>query len=293
MRKLVFCMLMALCLCVFCMGCGGADSAVATQPEMQATVASAVTETQAIQTEETVPPTVETTAPAEETEATVSVPDAVDASRLPVLAPPEVEEGPCHYFDDAVFIGDSISYCLMVHHTKTGDLGNAGFMVRGSLSLHNTLSEMLTVYYQGKSQTPWDALAESDAKKVFIMLGANDIGYFGIDAAMEKWAEFIGKIQEKRPDLQIIIQSQTPMWTEANQNLLNNDNIDIYNQRLKEFAQANNCEFLDIAPYFKDATNGLAQTYVSDLYVHINPEGTEVWAKVLKAYAAEQEKETP
>lgn len=293
MKKQVFYLLMVLCLCVFCAGCGSTDAGETTQPQMQATTVPTAGATEATAAEETAPATEEATVPEQETEAAVSLPDDVDASRLPVLAPPEVEEGPCHYFDDAVFIGDSISYCLMVHHTKTGDLGNAGFMVRGSLSLHNTVSEMLTVYYQGKSQPPWDALADSDAKKAFIMLGANDIGYFGIDATMEKWAEFIGNIQEKRPDLQIILQSQTPMWTEANQNLLNNDNIDIYNQRLREFAEANNCEFLDIAPYFKDATNGLAQTYVSDLYVHINPVGTETWAKVLKAYAAEQEKETP
>ena len=87
------------------------------------------------------------------------------------------------------------------------------------------------------------------------------------------------------------IQSLTPMWTESEQKLLNNANIDIYNQRLEAFAKENDCHFVNIAPYFKDSTNGMAVTYSGDRYVHMCEEGVSAWVTVLKAYAAEQEKE--
>jgi len=244
--------------------------------------ATSVTETAA--PEETTPP--ETTAATQETLSPEQI-----AEGQPVLALPEAIEGDIPFFDDAAFMGDSISYSLMVHHTRSGDLGNAIFLVRGSLGIHNTLNKQLAINYQGRSLTPWDALKTTGVKKVFIMMGTNDIGYYGIDATMEKWEVFLGKIRETCPELQIYIQSLTPMWNGAQQQLLNNENIDLYNQRLEAFALENGCHFVNIAPYFKDNQNGLAAPYSGDLYVHMNEVGTAAWARVLRAYGAQQEKE--
>lgn len=207
----------------------------------------------------------------------------------PVLMPPEVDDGPCSFYDDAAFMGDSISYTLFLHNGKTKDLGDATFLVRGSLGIHNTLNGQLKIHYRGQELAPWDAVKACGAKKLFIMMGMNDIGYYGIEDTMEKWEIFLEKIREESPKIQIYIQSQTPMWTDANLDLLNNDNIDIYNQRLEEAAEEWGCYFVNIAPYFKDSTNGLAAKYSNDNYVHMNFQGTDTWAKVLKAYAAEQE----
>lgn len=283
--------LLALCLCLLT-GCASADAPVSSAPE---TIPAAVTEAAPapVQTlPETQAPEPESTEAApEETleEAGVLPEDAHD----PVLAPPEAEEGPCHFFDDAAFIGDSISHTLMLHHTKTGDFGDAIFFVRGSLGVHNTQNKQLTVFYQGQSLTPWEALAASGVNKVFIMLGMNDIGYYGIDDTMEKWETFLAHIRESCPDIQVYIQAQTPMWSKGKKGLLTSENIDLYNQRLQEFAEENDCHFLDVTPYLKDSTNSLAKPYCSDFYVHMNYEGTAVWADFLKNYGAQQEKENP
>jgi hypothetical protein len=81
------------------------------------------------------------------------------------------------------------------------------------------------------------------------------------------------------------------MWIPAEQSLLNNENIDLYNIRLREFAETNGCHYVDVAPYLKNADNGMAARYSGDLYVHMNEQGTAAWATVLKAYGWEQEKE--
>ena len=266
------------------------EAAIVTIPPETTAETTAPTET----AETTVPATEEeTTEPTAAEETTPPTQPLAEDSRMPVLVPPEAEEGPCHFFDDAAFIGDSISYTLMLHNTKTGDFGEALFFVRGSLGIHNTLNRVLKIYYQGQSMTPWDALAASGVNKVFIMMGTNDIGYYGIDATMEKWEEFLGNIRQSAPEIQVYIQSLTPMWTESEVGILNNENIDLYNQRLKEFAEANDCYFVDIAPYFKDQTNGMARPYCNDFYVHMNYDGTAVWANLLKDYGAQQEKENP
>lgn len=282
-----------ICLCALLAGCGG-EKTEPTQAAVE-TVETAIVETTEASVEpevaaaQTEPVSVETEAATEETKAVLS---ANDAENLPVRELPEVSEGPCHFYDDAAIMGDSISYSLMVHHTRTKDFGDAVFLVRGSLGIHNTLNKQLSVSYQGQAMTPWDALAASGVKKVFIMMGMNDIGYYSIDDTMEKWVTFLGNIREKCPDLEIYIESMPPMWNDAQQTLLNNDNIDAYNLRLQEFAAENDCHFVDIAPYFKNSENGMAARYCGDLYVHMNETGTAAWATVLKAYAEGLEKET-
>ena len=293
MRGLFVRIIPVICLCALLAGCGAGE----TEPTQ---AAAETAETAMVEITETVAETVETVAQTEvisaETEAvaeeTQAVLSANDAENLPVMELPAVSEGPCHFYDDAAIMGDSISYSLMVHHTRTKDFGNAVFLVRGSLGIHNTLNKQLSVSYQGQSMTPWDALAASGVKKVFIMMGMNDIGYYSIDDTMEKWVTFLGNIREKCPNLEIYIESMPPMWNDAQQTLLNNDNIDAYNLRLQEFAAENGCHFVDIAPYFKNSENGMAAIYCGDLYVHMNETGTAAWATVLKAYSEGLEKET-
>ena len=299
MRKLTCCLLMIAILTATLSSCASHDQQAETPPTTAGIVATTETESipeTAIETSdattvsESTADVTEETVPAE-TEYQFPAQRVVGKSREPVMALPEVSGDPTDFFSDAAFIGDSISYSLYVYQNKTGELGNPLFLVRGKLGLQNTLNNVLKVYYQGKEMTPWAALAASGAKKVFIMLGTNDIGYYGIDETMGRWDTFVGNIRELCPDIQIFIQSLTPMWTESEQKLLNNANIDIYNQRLEAFADENSCHFVNIAPYFKDSTNGMAVTYSGDRYVHMCEEGVAAWVTVLKAYAAEQEKE--
>ena len=236
----------------------------------------AAEESAAETTEETAPPTTEAEVPPE---------TQSQDPNMPVLVLPKVETEVCHFYDDAAFIGDSISYSLMVHNRLHFDLGDAQFLVRGSLGIHNTLNGQLTVYYQGNAMTPWDALAACGAKKAFIMLGMNDIGYYGVEDTMVKWEAFLARMEETCPDVELYIISLTPMWRGAQQHLLSNANIDLYNAQLEEMAQARGISFVNIAPYFKDHLNSLAAVYCSDLYVHMNEQGTAAWATLMKAYA--------
>jgi len=137
--------------------------------------------------------------------------------------------------------------------------------------------------WQGQKLSLPDAIAATGAKKVFFMLGMNDIGLNGIDKTMENWKVLLDDIRAACPDVEITIQSMTPVWTGGEKGKLNNPHVDAYNQRLQEFAGENSCGWLDVASYMKDATGGLATAYCSDNYVHLTRTGAEVWTKVLKA----------
>lgn len=211
-----------------------------------------------------------------------------DLMHAPRLAPPIVDMEDTSFFDDAAFIGDSASYVLERWNLKTGAFGNAVFLTRSSLGLQNSLDGRMKLFYQNREYDPGDALAVTGVKKVFIMLGFNDIGLFGVDGTMERWELFVNGILEKCPDIEIYIQSCTAVHSNGAYPGYDNETFDEYNVRLQAFCEENGYHFVNIAPYFKDFTNGMPTRYSSDYFVHMTYEGTAAWEKVLKAYAAEQ-----
>lgn len=208
-----------------------------------------------------------------------------DLSREPLLEPPEVTEDNAAFFDDAVFVGDSVTLMLYNHVMDHKCLGGAQFLVRGSYSAFHAVNNTMLVNFRGSSMRLPDAIAATGAKKVFFMLGTNDIGAYGIEKTIANWETMVTRIREQVPDIEIFIQSMTPVWTGGEKGSLNNTNTDLFNEELKKFADNFDCTYVDIASYMKDATGGMAAKYCSDEYVHLTELGAEVWVKVLKDFA--------
>lgn len=212
--------------------------------------------------------------------------------RAPRLAPPELKDPEdAGFFADALFLGDSISYALQGWHERTGCFGEAVFMTRSSMGLQNSLDGRIGLYYQGREMSPEEVVQAVGAAKVFVMLGHNDLGLYGVDGTMERWAEFAGRIMELNPDVQLYIQSCVPISWVGQYDNFNNELVEQLNERLESFCEENGYVYVDIAPWFRDLTNGMADKYSRDKYVHLNYDGTALWEKVLKAWAENMEAE--
>ena len=204
--------------------------------------------------------------------------------RDPVMAPPQTARVDSEFFDDAVFVGDSVTLKLSYYAASSGKLGGAQFLTRGSYGVAHAVMDTMLLTYQGKDMAVEDAISATGASKVFLMMGMNDIGLYGIDATIENWGKLIERIEKSCPNVTVYIQSMTPIWTGGEKGDLNNANMDAYNEKLKNFALNNGIEFIDVAPYMKDSTGGMATRYCSDEYVHVTDEGAAAWIRVLKAY---------
>ena len=147
------------------------------------------------------------------------------------------------YFDDAVFIGDSVSnklrlYVTAQRKTDASYLGKAQFLTAGSLGSHNALwdvsrKDSVHPAYEGNKSLLEDSVAAMGAKKVYIMLGMNDIGLYGVEDSITSMETLIQRILEKSPDAKIYIQSATPMM-EAFETTKLKITIMEYNQKMLE-----------------------------------------------------------
>ena len=216
--------------------------------------------------------------------------DALDEDilRSPKRMPPVLENPPLEFFDDAAIIGDSISYILFQHEAKMGDLGNPLFLARGGTSLNGLVLYYKNIYYQGHEMKIEDAVEKSGVKKVFVMLGQNDLGYRTIEDTMTSWDLLLGRILEKSPDVEVYIQSCLHEWKELYESNEKNEKINLYNEELIRYCEENGYHYVDIQQYIVDHTGRMASVYSMDLSIHLNETGSKAWMQALNAYAYTQ-----
>lgn len=228
-------------------------------------------------------PTAPTTQPTEPTEPT-------QPTQPPIVV--DVDQ----FFAESAFIGDSVTlalrnYCL----TNKDALNGATILCAGSYSVRHALAEpggklegwdVVSITYQGEKMRPEDALAACGAKRVFIMLGLNDIALVGIDKTIQNWGKLVQNIRAKCPDIEIYIQSGTPIQIGGEKGSLNNTNMDKYNVALQQFCADNGCYFVNVASALKNDQGGLREDYCSDDYCHLTQSGVKAWIQYLRDYAA-------
>ena len=199
------------------------------------------------------------------------------------------------YFDDAVFIGDSVSLMLQYYCAATKALGNAKFLCAGSLSATNALwavsDQSVHPSYQGKKMLVEDGVAATGAKKVYIMLGVNNISY-GVDYAANDMVTLIDRILAKSPGVSIIIESTTPMASSSTivTDKLNNDKIQQYNDKMKSICEERGWFFVNVAEAVRDENGYLNSAYCSDnnsMGIHFTNDACKVWVEYLMTHAPE------
>lgn len=201
----------------------------------------------------------------------------------------ESKEVDSSWFDDAVFVGDSVTLKLS-YYADNGSLGDAKFLCAGSLGYGLALQDLdaegnVHPTYEGEKYTVDDGIKMLESKKVFIMFGMNDIGLFGIDDSIENMKTLTKRILEKSPEAEIYIQSVTPMLEDMQLSDLNNKSISEFNKKLKAEAEKLGYKYLDVASVMKDKKGNLIPEYCSDpenMGIHFSDEGCEVWIKYLK-----------
>lgn len=201
------------------------------------------------------------------------------------------------YLDDAVFIGDSVTlklknYVTIKRKTNPGYFGKAQFLAAGSMGSGNALqplkSNSIHPSYNGKKALLEDSVAAMGAKKVYIMLGANDIGLYGVNDSADNMAKLLAKISAKSPNAKLFVQSATPIIKEQQMTNLNNPNLAAYDKKLKDLCEQKGYYFIDVASVMRDKEGNLPREYCSDpndLGIHFTDKACEVWIDYILTHA--------
>lgn len=189
---------------------------------------------------------------------------------------------------DAAFLGDSMTYMLFSHNQEEKYLSTATFLYQGGVSIGSLVSHSRVLYFQGKECNVEDAVKACGARKLFILLGINDLGWSGVDGTLSNLKIMLDRIEAVNPGIQFFLQSVTPTYTTAKDKGERNEEIDEFNARLQDFAEEYGCHYVDIATPLKDERGALPLKYCWDLDVHLNSDGCRIWANTIKSYIYEE-----
>ena len=220
-----------------------------------------------------------------EEKSTADTAETMEPTEAPVQHPVDAA-----WFDDAVFVGDSITVMLDYYCEDTDALGKVEFFCAESLSYNNSqwdLDDPNAVHptYRGETQLTEYCAELTESNKVFLMLGMNDIGTYGPEGTLDACKSLLKKIKSHTPDVEIYLQSVTPMMKEFEREGLTNADIDRFNALLKEYCTKSGYRYLDINSVMRDKDGALTPEYCSDpdvMGIHFTMDACALWADYLK-----------
>lgn len=213
--------------------------------------------------------------------------DAVPASAHPSpqnQALPEQTRVTSSYFDDAVFIGDSLT--VGIKHYDV--MSNTTVFAATGIGLENIFTKQ-AIKQDGQTLTILDALAQHPAKKVYVMLGANSL-MSNYDYLIEQYGRLVDEVIKRTGDDTIVyVQSVLPIneslfHVKYAPNKTTNADIDRFNKMLCTMAAEKGVYYLDVASAFKDADNAMPESNTPD-GMHIISSQYIVWFDYLKTHA--------
>ena len=213
--------------------------------------------------------------PAEETSSTTS------SQQTPVssVVVPQSDRVLNSYFDDVVFIGDSLTEGIKLYDI----MSNATVLSHTGLGLDNIYTKEVVEQADGTKISVIDALElEENVGKIYILMGPNSIGY-NKQTFISKYGLIIDTVKQAHPEAIIYIQSMLPV-TPTNNYKLDNNVIDEYNLALVELAEEKEVYYLDVNSALKGPDGALPTEASPADGMHLNAAYYQKWFDYLKTH---------
>ncbi|WP_312644296.1 GDSL-type esterase/lipase family protein [Hydrogenoanaerobacterium sp.] len=218
-------------------------------------------------------------------EETSSEPESVPELDSSVMVP-ESERVNSSYFDDAMFVGDSItngilSYQIMQNTTVISHTGINPDTIRYKKVYRDSSGELVTIL---------DAMkAYPDKEKIYIMLGSNGLAWIEQELFIEYYEEFLRDVMAQHPNATIYIQSILPVTKAKSDSdaAYANSKIDKYNADILALTEKLGLHYLNVAEAFKDANGALPNEASPNDGMHFTSKYYQVWFDYLKTHTVQ------
>lgn len=181
------------------------------------------------------------------------------------------------YFKDAVFIGDSRTAGIELY----AGFKDTTFYATTSLNIFDFDKRKLNI--DGNKMTIKEALSEHQFKKIYIMIGINDVGISTVDTFYNTYSEVVKEIMRLQPEAIIFIEANlhvTEKKSSADKNI-NNENIEIRNKKIASLADGERIFYIDVNDSsLCDEDGNLLEEYTWD-QVHLEAKYYPIWKQFI------------
>lgn len=226
---------------------------------------------------------VTTAAPQETTAAEMTTQTEPPADRV-VNPVPASEKRSATYFNDCVFIGDSITQGLADYQLVPVQQVFASI----GMNLSKVMTETMTTTY-GKV-TAAEAVRQAQPKKIYIMLGSNGIGWMKPEEMIREYTALLDALEDASPESQIYILSIPPVTAgreAASEGPISNAVVDSYNSALLALANEYQAYYVDVNTALKGNDGKLPADQASADGIHFKKATYEVFLDYILTHTGE------
>ena len=203
-------------------------------------------------------------------------------------------------YKETVFLGDSIMAGIEQYvATWRGQLSrirDATFITSiNGVTISGLVADGSGYRYNGEDQTLAQILPTLNCKRIFLLLGLNDLSGANpdVDTIIENYATLVSQIKEIVPGVEVIIMTNTPKqksdWLPDYTINRSFDNalIDTFVSALITMCNEKGIPYVDVSTPMKDAEGYLPEAYCSDEFVHLTSDGAKVVVKTIEKFVKE------
>ncbi len=181
-------------------------------------------------------------------------------------------------FSDAVFIGNSLTVGLSMNCGKP----LATFYASTGLNVNTVWDSSTIMLDSGGYGTVFDALAQKQFGRVYVMFGINEVGWPYWDVFQTNYIKVVEKIKELQPGAKIYIESILPVSSLAVETdpVFTTDKIDGLNEYVKRVASETGTAYLDVNSVLRQEDGSLPEEASTD-GIHLIKNYCMIWLKYL------------
>ena len=189
------------------------------------------------------------------------------------------------YFDQVVFLGDSLSHGLQIYETG---VPNAQYCVYTGAGPQAVVNGQAVKRASDKvSEVIMDSLVAKNPSQIYILFGTNVLTRNTSYASfIAYYSQMIDMIQAALPEATLYIQSITPVRPNLRYEKpgLYKDRLQRVNDDLAALALTKGCYFVNIWEALADETGDLKAEIAQGDGYHIKPDGYTLWVEYLRTH---------
>ncbi len=122
--------------------------------------------------------------------------------------------------------------------------------------------------------------------KIFLLIGINDVSHnLTVDRMAEEYEDLVKRIRTQSPESKLYVQSIMPINNDFNRykNLKGKETtVVLLNERLKEIADRNGAEYVDLWPTLAEPRTGKLRREFTNDGLHLLGKGYDAWADAIR-----------
>lgn len=188
------------------------------------------------------------------------------------------------YFDDALFLGDSLADGFKVYNSSL-ELkdSKAGYLTQRSMSPRSFLRPGVHVDAGAGPVDVWAVIQQRQPGKMYLTLGTNALMAMSPEDFIVTYYQLVDKIRRTSPNTQIYVTTITPVaaWKSRKEARLSFDRIYQANQLIAKMCVEENLALINLYDVLKSSSGYLREDIAAKDGIHLSPSGYREWLDYL------------